>query len=377
MELVPLLSLLVKMVYLPLSEQYYYHVYGANILKNTSFIFPEGSFCVSSELINNYTHNNNSYKAVESASNHLVIYCQIAYCVPSILVTITLGPLMDRFGRHIGMVLPIAGITIQGIISIYIVAYNLDPYYFILANFMGGTLGGVTSIFAASFAYVADVTAHRWRSLRIGLVEAAMAFGSSGGQFLSGYWLHKGNCDYMPPLLFCTGCSLFVLAYVVFVLPEARTTSERAMLRCKSPDWLRSYIEGFKLYCGRLSLPSTWKLYAATIVIMVMGLNIIGSVYIGVYFLKAPPFDFNSLHIGFYQGLKSTSQGLANIFIVGAFVLLKVGDTWMMLVALLFHIVCNALIGFSSRAWQLYASMKELCQAWPLFLLCVVLQLLQ
>lgn len=356
-EFVLFITLLVKSVYLPLSEQYYYHIYGAGILKNTSFIFPEGSFCVSSELINNYTHDDNSYKEVESLSNHLVVYCQIASSLPSVVMTIILGPIMDRFGRKIGMMLPTAGITIQGIISIYIVTYNLDPYYFILANFIGGALGGATSIFSASFAYVADVTSQRWRSLRIGLVEAAMAFGGSGGLFLSGYWLHKDNCDYMPPLYFFTGCNFFILAYVAFVLPEALTANERAMLLSKSPHGIRSYIEGFKLYCGKLSLSSTWKLYAVTITVMAAGSSMLGSQYIEVYFLKAPPFDFNSLHIGFYQALRSISRGLANILIVGVFVFLKVGDVWIMTVALIFHIVCNSLIGFSSKAWQLYASM--------------------
>lgn len=353
-ELVPLIGVLLKLLFIPVSEQYFYHIYGADILKNTTFIFPKGHFCMSSELINNYTGNNNSYKEAESSSNHLVVYCQVAYSVPSIVMTIILGPLMDRFGRKIGMVLPFVGLTIQGIMIIYITSYNLDPYYFILANFVGGTLGGITSIFAAAFAYVADVTSVRWRSLRVALVESAMAFGSFTGQFTSGYWLTEIHCNFMPPLYFYAVCNFVILVYVVFILPESLSSNKRDTLLTKSPGGLRVYTEGFKLYCGRLTLPSTWKLYATTIVCLTVGVNMFGAILIDVYFLKALPFDFDSLQIGIYQSLRSASQGLADILIVGFFVALKVGDVWLMLIGLLFHIICNMLLGFTVTTWQLY-----------------------
>lgn len=356
-ELVPLLGILVRMVYIPLSEQYYYHVYGADILRKTSFVFPEGSFCVTSDLINSYTHNNDSYKEAESRSNHLVVYCQIANTVPSIVVTIILGPLMDRFGRKIGMVFPVVGMAMQGIISIYIITFNLDPYYFILANFVGGAFGGLTSVFAAAFSYVADVTSQRWRSLRVGTVEAAMAFGSCLGQLLSGYWLNKVNCNFVPPLYFISGCNVFILVFVVFILPDSLSGSKRKLLQAKSPRGMRAYIEGFKLYCGRLSVPSTWKLYATTITVNVVGFSMFGAIFINVYFLKALPFDFNPLQIGYYQSLRSAGEGFGNLLVMSVFVVLRVSDIWVMLLAVFFHATSNLLLGFSAKVWQVYAGM--------------------
>ena len=76
------------------------------VLQNTSFEFPNGSFCVSSGLINNNTGSNDSYKVVESQSNHLAAFAQVATVVPSVLVTIVLGPLLDKYGRKIGLLLP-------------------------------------------------------------------------------------------------------------------------------------------------------------------------------------------------------------------------------------------------------------------------------
>lgn len=356
-ELVPFTAILLRMVYLPVSEQYYYHTYGADILQNMSFVFSKEPFCMSSELINNYTGNNNSYKAAESSSNHLVVYCQIASSVPSIVATIILGPLMDRFGRKIGMVMPFVGTTLKGVISIYIILYKLDPYFFIFANFVSGVLGGNASVLAASFSYVADVTSRRWRSFRVAMVESSMAFGAALGQFMSGYLLKKIDCDYMPPLYFYSCCNFAILAYVVFVLPESLSYSERETLRKRNPRGIKSYMEGFKLYCGRLAVPSTWRLYITTIISVTMVFNVFGAVLIDVYFLKALPFDFSSLQIGIFQSLKFGSQGLADIVIVGCFVVLNIGDTWMLLVGLVTHIVCSMLLGFTVTTWQLYTGM--------------------
>ncbi len=355
-EVAVILFLMGRHLYSPLYEQYYYRVYGSEILRNTSFVFPNGSFCVSSDLIDNYTGNNNSYKLDESFSNHLVMYGQAARTVPSIVVTMMLGPVMDRFGRRIGIVLPVIGTTLQGIFTFFIVKYSLDPYYFILANFIGGILGGHTCILAASFAYIADISTPRWRSLRIGFVESAMALGGGVGTFVVGYWLHEINCNFIPPLLFYIGCNLVIIAYMVLFVPESLTRSEREQQCAKNPRGPRAYIQGVKLYLGGLSLSYTWTLYVCTIIIFVMVVNVYGGFLIDVYFLKALPFDFNSFQIGIFQAVRAASQALANVLFMAALVALSFSDTWILLIATLFHCGCNILIGLSNQVWQLYSS---------------------
>ena len=355
-EVAVVVYMLGRHLYSPLYEQYYYRTYGSKILRNTSFVFPNGSFCVSSDLIDNYTDNNNSYKLDESFSNHLVAYGQAAKTIPSIVVTMILGPVMNRFGRRIGIILPAVGTTLQGIFTAFIVKYSLDPYYFILANFIGGMLGGHTCILAASFAYIADISTLRWRSLRIGFIESAMSLGSGAGTFLVGYWLHKINCDYIPPLMFYIGCNLFIILYMLLFVPESLTRSEREEMCSKNPKGPRTYIEGFKLYLGVLSPSHTWMIYVSTTVIIVMVINVYGGSLIDVYFLKALQFDFNSFQIGVFQAVRSGSQTLANLLFMAVLVALTISDTWILLIATLFHIACNILIGFSNSAWQLYSS---------------------
>ena len=187
LELVILIGMLGNGFYLPMTEQYFYFRYGSDILKNTSFIFPEGPFCVSSKMIIDFV-GNDSYKHTQSLSDHMSSYALVAGQLPSILVTLFLGPMMDRYGRKIGMIFPSVGIVLQGCISIFIVTYELSPYYLILSSFVGGVFGSYTSIQAATFSYAADITSPRWRSLRIGAIEAAIASGLCVGQLLGMCW---------------------------------------------------------------------------------------------------------------------------------------------------------------------------------------------
>ena len=355
-EVAAVLFIVGRSLYTPLCEQYFYHRYGAELLKNTSFDFPNGSFCVSSELIDNYTGNNNSYKLDETFSNHLVIYTQIANTLPSVVVTLILGPLTDRYGRKIGIILPALGVAIQSILSIVIVVYSLHPYYFIIANFVSGLFGNFTCILAASFSYIADVSSLRWRSLRVGIVEAGLAFGGFCGHLIGGYWLDKVDCNYVYPLCFVASCNIAIILYICILVPESLSSNEREIMRSKNPKGIKAYIEGFKLYCGGLSVSSTWKLYVATIAANLAVVNIFGAELVDVYFLKALPFDFDAFLIGLYQSVRSLSQGFAGVLILGILVALNVGDAWIMLIATIFHVVCNILIGFSRVGWQLFAS---------------------
>ena len=54
-----------------------------------------------------------------------------------------------------------------------------------------------------------------------------------------------------------------MLLYVLFVLPESLSSREREELQDKEPRGFQAYVEGFKLYCGKLSIRSTWNIYVS------------------------------------------------------------------------------------------------------------------
>lgn len=336
--------------------QYYYVSYGTVLLQNTSFPFPKGSFCLNSSEVDEYA-GNGSYKAVETWSDNLVVYGELASHVPSIIITILLGPLSDRYGRKPVLLLAGFGSVIEGIIAILIFYLKLSPYYIIAAYFVTGLSGSFTGVLAASFSYIADVSSAKWRGFRIGVLEACFSIGVACGQFSVGFWLQRNNCDFIQPMWLYTACNIVVIFYTAVCIPESLSKRERMENAEKtSTKGFKSLVRGIKIFTpGVEPHYVTWKLWAATVVAGVMVFDVAGSTFISVYFLKAPPFDLDALMIGVYQSVQHVSKALANTMLMAIFSAMKIPEAAIAIIAVLFSSGCNLLIGFSSKLWQLLA----------------------
>ena len=359
-EPVLLLFMFARYLYSPLYEQYYYVRYGSAVLRNTSFPFPlNASYCLDSSEIDEYA-GNGSYKIVEAHSSHLVMYGQLANRIPSIVITLLIGPLSDHFGRKPVIIAAGLGTSLQAAMAIIIVYYQLNPFYFIIANFFSGITGDFAGILAGSFSYVADVSSPKWRSLRIGIIEAVLALGGALGQFFGGYWLNKIDCDFLPPMWLNLACNIAAIVYSLFFLPESLNKEERRKNAAKNPKGYKAITQGVKIFVGRTSGQyPTWKLWVANIFVNMAIFNVVGSLLITVYFLKAFPFDFNALMIGIYQSVESISRALSNTVVLAVLVALKVPDALIALIGLGFSCSCNLLTGLSKKTYQIFTGIRK------------------
>ena len=345
-----------RFLYVPIIDQYYYHYYGTAILKDTSFDFPEGTYCINSSLIDEYTGRNDSYKQDEAESNHLVIYTQLTGDLPAVLVAILLGPVTDRFGRKLGMLIPTFGYFMQGLGSVLLIYYRLNPYYFIAISLFSGLTGAHTTVIAACFSYVADLSSIKWRSFRIAAIEGMMAFGKLLGQLAGGFWLLRIQCNFIPLMILYTGTMAAAFIYGL-IIPESLTKDERQELVSRSKGTVRKWLEAAALFCTSFSF-QTLVLYVATISLGVAVFNMLGSFHLSVYFLKAIPFEFTSLQISYYQALRSMMQSLSIFFFI-LFAIFKIRDSIIILFAFVINGTGNLLIGFSTRPWEVYTSKRN------------------
>ena len=349
------LFLLSYMLYTTIIEQYYYQYYGAELLRHSSFESPNGSYCINSTVIDDYA--NTSYKQDETDSNDLLIYTELASKLPAIPVTIFMAPLTDRYGRKIGIVIPTVGFLIQSIASILIIYYNINPFYLIAASGVSGLCGDYASLTASIFSYAVDVSSVKTRSIRLAAIGGALSFGHLVGVLSGGYWLATINCNFIPVITLQAAVLGFIILYTL-ALPESRSKLERLQLLAKKKGTILSkYTEGVKLYCSRFSY-SVWAIYMLTLNLAVLGINLGGSVYVSVYFLKAPPFQFTSLQIGYYQAARAAGKGIGNcIMFLLAFSSIK--DSWVVLYGTTVSSIGNVLHGFANKGWQIYTSKSQ------------------
>ena len=341
-----------RYLYYPLIQQYIFWRYGNDRLQNTSFPFPNGSFCITKKQLDHYGANGTG-DDVEESANFLVLYGQIANTLPSILAAIGFGSFSDYFGRKPVMVIVSVGAALQGLGIIAIIHFQLNVYLYLLTNVISGLTGGMATILTVSFSYIADVTAVKQRTWRIGIAESMMFIGEAVAQGAGGYWLQQLHCYFERPMWVYVGCQMLIIAYVLLLLPESMSQAERLEKAEKRPSGYQAIVQGIRLFCGGIKGYSVWRLWAALLSMCIVVLNRVGSRQITTFFLLADPLNWGSTKIGIYGLLNRLCQGVSLIFILPILVLIGFSDIVIAFIGLTFSCGASIFTGFITRTWEM------------------------
>ena len=126
---------------------------------------------------------NNAIDHINRETNYWIKVSTLANAIPSILVDCFMGGWSDLFGRYrqnqfelcfiflsfrkMPMYLPSVGGVLGSCVYIAFVSIDtMDVAWLCLASFLTGIFGGVTSVIANCFSYVAALTDQQSRTLR-------------------------------------------------------------------------------------------------------------------------------------------------------------------------------------------------------------------
>lgn len=343
--------------YFPLYEQYYYLRYGVDQLQGTNFTVPNMSFCINSSEIDEYGGKGSS-NVVESLSSNLLTYGSISNRVLSIIATLIMGPLSDKYGRRLIIIIVAVGMLIQGVFSFFIVYFDLSLYYFILTQGIAGATGDFAAMLMACFTYVVDAGSLRWRTLRIAVAEAMLFLaGAIGEGLISGLWLQKLNCDFIPPILLFIACSVAIIGYTLAFLPESLSSSERQKHTSNKQSKLQSLTLGLKILFFKFEEYAAWKLWGGTIILLVVVTNMAGAVALSIYYFKANlSLDWDPEITGYFLGTQQLSHMVALLVILPALMVCKLPDALISLIGLATNFAVNLVIGLASKTYQLFIS---------------------
>ena len=145
------------------------------------------------EIINHVNTQTNrwikvSRKIIKQSVSNIKLWKITTICnaLPSLLVDSFMGGWCDLFGKRLPMFLPAVGGVLSSIVYILVVSFDtLGVEWLCLASFLSGICGGVTSVIANCFSYVAAVTDSESRTLRVSVVEGMMFVAATLGPFLS------------------------------------------------------------------------------------------------------------------------------------------------------------------------------------------------
>lgn len=336
----------------PLFQQYYLNRYSLVVLKNTRYPYANISHCIERSEVDNYTRNNTYDRVVSHQATNLYIYGNLVNRVLAITVTMILGPLSDRYGRRLPIMLVAIGAVLQGLLSLAIVYFTLNMYYFILCGAIAGLFGDFSSLLMASYSYVSDISSGRWRTVRIGILEGVQFMAGLLAQGLGGFWFQKADCNFVYPVLLYVVFNMSIVLYTLVFLPESLTSEKRRRKNADKPKGPKLLLRGASIFFCRVREYSVWRLWFSIIPFVIMVVNVTGAMCINVFFFK--DFNWGPGLIGAYQATSMGSNMVVLLVILPILVALKMPDLLISLIGVIFGCTMNLFLGLSTKTYQIF-----------------------
>uniref|UniRef100_A0A8C6WGL2 Proton-coupled folate transporter n=1 Tax=Neogobius melanostomus TaxID=47308 RepID=A0A8C6WGL2_9GOBI len=133
-------------------------------------------------------------REVETLTAHWNLYINLAGLSLGLLVVPFLGSWSDKAGRRPLLIIPNLGLALETVVYLVVMYTRLPVGYFLLGRMLSGISGDFNCILASSFAYIADTSDRRSRTIRVAILEACLGLSGMlasiiGGQYINPCWL--------------------------------------------------------------------------------------------------------------------------------------------------------------------------------------------
>ncbi|CAH1116536.1 unnamed protein product [Phaedon cochleariae] len=298
-------------------------------------------------------------KLVQPEANIIGTIKSTSESVFSIIITMSLGPWSDRFGRKPIMVLSLLG-TLLGLILISIMSYieYISPWYFLIAGIPSGLMGGFPTFLTVILSYLTDITTEENRGMRMAIFEAFLAIGVFVGNISGPYVFYATN--YASVFLIAAGTVGLSLLYTMLYIPESVQNVETEG-KLKGVFQCRDFTEMIRIPFKRRVK------YKRAIILLITGLSMIyifvmnGDGAVLILFLRG------KLHWTLKQyTLYNSASNVAWILgtVIGTYFfekLLKVTASVIILMGLLSVLNGALLLGWATTDYHVYAAAAVRC----------------
>lgn len=285
--------------------------------------------------------------SVETESSHWLLYCNIAYGLPSIMVTLLYGGISDQVGRKPFIILPIVGNMVNTIVML-VVAYSATSqlYCFLIGAFVAGLFGNFAIFNLAAYSYAADISSHSNRTLHIGVLESMTYLGATLSGIIGGFWLSSGG--FGPPLAFIVGLDLLAIVYVCVALPETHVGIHEG----NRSSLVRGAVVNI-MDITKVTLNS-WRMIVLLLIFFVVELNFLGISDTVILYTLGEPLCWSYRLVGYFLAASVFLNGMVSLFVLPLLTWMKVHDASIVLVGLIAGAGSLVIMSLATKNWLMF-----------------------
>ena len=157
---------------------------------------------MSTDTLDEYIGNRTG-DVVESETANFNLITGITGQLPSIFAALAYGPLSDKIGRKPIILIVAIGGCLTATLNLIIIYFNLSLWLLIPMSLLSSLTGSLPGMLTGVYAYVVDVSSHKWLTLRLGVLESMIFMGSAISLAVTGTWLRKSQCYFEGPMWLC------------------------------------------------------------------------------------------------------------------------------------------------------------------------------
>lgn len=324
--------------------------------------------CTSANLSSNGCDNSSSpiTKEVRASVSHWILYNNLAASLPTIAISLFYGSISDIYGRRMFMILPAIGGILNAIVVLTVSYYFPHKIYlYLIGSLVSGLTGGFSSFNFAVYSYVVDTSVIKYRTIKIGILEAMMYLGAALSSFTSGIWIK--NEGYASPFWGVLACHIFVLIYTIIFLPfvsvhpqikdrPSNVTAISVNSPVHSPDVSKSALTLYgvlpKVQQFLSLIVSSWRVSLLFLIFFLIEVNFLGITDIVILY-TINRLCWPSDYIGFFLGSKVLCNAMAAILILPLLTLCQVTDSVIVLIGLISGIGSLVTMGTANTTWMM------------------------
>ena len=146
---------------------------------------------------------NSDIDQIQAYASYLGVAMNLCSCIPTIFMSLILGPLSDYKGRKLAIFLPLLGSFCYNFVNLAIDLFDLPPYYLPIGSLLLGLGGNYPVVTMATNAYLMDITRDRYRTARLALITTFTNIAGFISNFFGGMLLENIGFRYMFTLIIC------------------------------------------------------------------------------------------------------------------------------------------------------------------------------